>query len=116
MKNRLLIISLACILFGCSNDGDHLIGNWKNDADGSIINIQKSVLGYNIHSSSENGFINDCCKFLVIYSNSGFNCFSFPNKTARLTYQGATKFESEVITATDIKVDQSQSFHRISKF
>lgn len=110
-----LIVFAAIIvgISGCSGDAGKLVGTWVSESGDSIINIKpgKLLIDYTIEVSGDSRYLQEACKTLVLYSNNGFNCYGFPDKTARIMYQSNLQPESDILVATSANDGSFINYH-----
>jgi len=111
---KFLAFTLVLAITGCNSDGGKLVGTWISESGDSVmtINSGKILINYDIKISGSNGFLSEACKTMVLYSNNGFNCYGFPDKTARIMYQSNLQPESDILVATSAIDGSFINYHR----
>lgn len=114
MRKYFVIVASVCFLTACSNDGNKLIGTWISESGDTVMTISSGSLwlDYKISVTGSDGYLNSACKTLVLYSNNGFNCYGFPDQTARIMYQSNLQPESDLLVATSVIDGNFVNYHR----
>lgn len=114
MLKYLLIAAASVCLTACSKDGDKLVGTWISESGDTVMTITPGSLwiDYKISVTGNDGYLNNACKTVVLYSNNGFNCYGFPDQTARIMYQSNLQPESDLLVATSTIDGNFVNYHR----
>ena len=117
MKKVLLASLCGLSLSACSEQADKLLGRWENTSGTSSITIKAGMLGFNYRITTLNApqYLSDSCSSVVIFSNNGFNCFKFPNKTARIAYQAGPQAASDSLISDNVYSNTIEVYHRASQ-